>query len=620
MGKTFLAALLALLFAASSHGAIDRDAIEAELAALATAADQLARLDEALAAAGSEPPEERAWLLFKRARALEVTDGNEAGLAGYEAAWALLAALPPSALHVDVLLERSYMKYLLANVPEAYCADREEAVRLARQLEDPKVLSKALVRLTFCQTGDFSGALETLSEAIGLADARQLEPNDAGMVYNAAGNTLGQNQLHDQAYGYLLRAYDAWAEVDDRQDMFNMQHALLASAVARGAFDDGEKHVARMFEMADESPEFEDFRFFAHYNEGLLRQAQGRFAEAGTALGKALALEATTQERYFVRQAGYLEVAALYRAGQTDAALERAAAIDLPPLGERAPEVYERIAIGLNQLARNETKASVGTLLEAIGHEARQRQRFVRDAALARGAILEERIAGFEEQIREQEREISGLQAQAEISGRRIALLGAAAGGIAVVALIIIVAILLRSRQVLTRQARTDELTGIANRAHGRALANEEIARAERSGVPLSLLVFDVDHFKRINDSYGHAVGDQALQQVARIAGAILTADQPIARMGGEEFMVLLPGFEVGSGRAVAERLRTAIEETPLTLEDEEETITISIGLAAASPGKSLDHLLHDADEAMYTAKASGRNRVQTHDPEEATS
>ncbi|WCT72777.1 diguanylate cyclase [Sphingomonas naphthae] len=158
-------------------------------------------------------------------------------------------------------------------------------------------------------------------------------------------------------------------------------------------------------------------------------------------------------------------------------------------------------------------------------------------------------------------------------------------------------------------EADTDELTGLANRrAFLRQLARE-IDLSREFGKPLSLAIFDVDHFKKVNDTYGHTVGDVVLRQVAQAAlGAVRTGDV-VGRIGGEEFAVLMPGAEADHAVTVGERLRLAVAATT-TADAEIPTVTVSIGVAAHDGRINSQGLIARADQALYSAKFAGRDQL----------
>jgi len=161
-------------------------------------------------------------------------------------------------------------------------------------------------------------------------------------------------------------------------------------------------------------------------------------------------------------------------------------------------------------------------------------------------------------------------------------------------------------------QAHIDYLTGLPNRRHFLELAERELARTRRSGVAFSALMLDIDHFKKINDTYGHQVGDVVLRKLSEVCRKTLRDIDIIGRWGGEEFAILLPGSDGKKAREVAERLRHAIAAAKVQLERGLPLrITVSIGVAPlAASEANIDVLLNEADQALYAAKRDGRNRV----------
>jgi diguanylate cyclase (GGDEF)-like protein len=163
--------------------------------------------------------------------------------------------------------------------------------------------------------------------------------------------------------------------------------------------------------------------------------------------------------------------------------------------------------------------------------------------------------------------------------------------------------------------ATTDMLTGLANHRALQFLLEQESERARRFGRPLSLLFFDGDRFKQVNDTYGHAIGDVVLRELGERARSVLRAGDTVGRFGGEEFLVLLPETDEHAAYIVAERLRGAVAATPLAAREVQGGIalTVSIGLASyPTDGASGGAVREQADQAMYWAKRLGRNQVRT--------
>ncbi len=168
-----------------------------------------------------------------------------------------------------------------------------------------------------------------------------------------------------------------------------------------------------------------------------------------------------------------------------------------------------------------------------------------------------------------------------------------------------------RARSELFRMASTDDLTGCLNRRHFMASLTREFSRSQRHGDDLSLMVLDLDFFKRINDGYGHAVGDKALGAFVAAAQSCLRQSDQFARLGGEEFGILLPVTTVEQAQPVAERLRQKVAEIRIPTPQGVVQFTVSIGIAAYSSDlASAEELLLQADRALYAAKGGGRNRV----------
>lgn len=166
--------------------------------------------------------------------------------------------------------------------------------------------------------------------------------------------------------------------------------------------------------------------------------------------------------------------------------------------------------------------------------------------------------------------------------------------------------------KALEHQAQTDPLTQVANRGRFVEIANQELARCRRYGHPLSLWMLDVDHFKGVNDTYGHHAGDVALQSLMVTSREALRDWDILGRMGGEEFAVLLPETDTMQALDVAERLRRAVAATDIPVEDGAIVhLTVSTGIATANDGDiTVDTLLERADKALYEAKRSGRDKV----------
>lgn len=172
---------------------------------------------------------------------------------------------------------------------------------------------------------------------------------------------------------------------------------------------------------------------------------------------------------------------------------------------------------------------------------------------------------------------------------------------------------LAKANAILQELSNSDALTGLRNRRYLDDYLNREIGRSFRHQHPLALILLDIDHFKPVNDNFGHHVGDECLRIVAEQLRHCVTRDSDvIARYGGEEFCIVLPETEMEGAYAVAERVRKRIAKTPIKIADEDIAITISVGVTTMVPSSptQYSHLLQRADEALYQSKNEGRNRT----------
>lgn len=170
--------------------------------------------------------------------------------------------------------------------------------------------------------------------------------------------------------------------------------------------------------------------------------------------------------------------------------------------------------------------------------------------------------------------------------------------------------VLIEYQQHLSHLATEDPLTRLLNRRGLEGALHVSLAHASRQDLPTAAIMIDIDHFKKVNDSFGHETGDNVIRMVADLIGRMCRGSDVVARTGGEEFLAVLPSTDLDSARILAERIRLAISEYPLLVDQQRIPVTISLGVASARGDITLDQLVQDADRAMYLAKQGGRNRV----------
>jgi diguanylate cyclase (GGDEF)-like protein len=172
-----------------------------------------------------------------------------------------------------------------------------------------------------------------------------------------------------------------------------------------------------------------------------------------------------------------------------------------------------------------------------------------------------------------------------------------------------------RNEAAGTMAARTDSLTGIANRSGFMERAGRVLLRCRHDGAPASVMMFDLDRFKTVNDRYGHAVGDAVLRKFCEVAATALRPNDVFGRIGGEEFAVVLPASSIEAAHARADRIRIAFAASCHFIGNNRVDATVSCGLTAGATGEeTLDALLEESDSALYLAKTEGRNRVRRAD------
>lgn len=162
----------------------------------------------------------------------------------------------------------------------------------------------------------------------------------------------------------------------------------------------------------------------------------------------------------------------------------------------------------------------------------------------------------------------------------------------------------------LEEMATTDKLTGLANRQAFDVLMPMAMNEMQRSGNPLCIMIIDIDHFKRINDDYGHLTGDKVLGAIAGVIRASVRATDIVCRWGGEEFLIVVRNIDTERGMQLAEKIRMAVEQAVVAERDKAISVTVSIGVACHEAGETPDHVISRADKALYASKAQGRNRT----------
>jgi diguanylate cyclase (GGDEF)-like protein len=573
---------------------------------------QIGLLNDQKQLAQNAPFEEQARYWYLLATAFDQNNQIQQALDAYSKAINITEAhnLPLTDTLPRSYVERSYMKYIQSYDPNVYCGDRVKALELSRQLGEPELLVKVLIQAAFCygNTPDkLQQGLTLLVEAIEVADKNEFEESPYGMIYNASGNLYQQNQLFDKAYEYIQKAYDAWAKIDDYSDMFNMQHTLLALALEMKNATAAQQHLEQMIALAKAQPQFKDFTFFSHYNAGILAYVQQQLPLSISEFEKAIALRNTTQEQHFVVQSLNSLAIAYFKQG-----LDTQAQSTLTQLLIDSPNKTEwSLALqGIDQFYAGNHNNAMQLMAAAISAETDNKRTFIEQYQRAAKSLFNDSITELDNKVLQQTLEINRLQLAEEQSQKQFAQIIIFVSVVVFFGLMGFLLHLIKTRRLFKHQAQIDYLTQIANRRTIFELGYGMLQDAKSNNKTLSLLILDVDHFKRVNDTLGHDLGDKALKLVSQQAQKCLRQLDKIGRIGGEEFMVLLPNTNANQAHDIAQKIRLEIERLPLYKDDQPYTITASIGAATMLKNEILENAMARADKALYVAKKEGRNRV----------
>jgi len=299
---------------------------------------------------------------------------------------------------------------------------------------------------------------------------------------------------------------------------------------------------------------------------------------------------------------------AYFMSGNTRAALEEATSLAKLPGYKSLKQESKQTIQALLQFQKGDVVKAMRTMFDVATTEVSNRRQFLRSVNREYAIQHDNRVQEFEKQLLENQLQIQELQLSSQRRQQQTERWFLILMGVALVSLAMWAVTLMRSRRRFRKQAQTDALTGIANRRYFFDFIEAMVKRSRQHAA--SVLVLDIDHFKCINDTYGHHAGDAAIQHVAANALACLRSHDLLGRTGGEEFAAIMPETTAEQAWKIAERIRECIQQNPLRHSGHEIRLTISVGLATGALNvEAPDHLLQMADRAMYRAKHAGRNQ-----------
>ncbi|SET47135.1 tetratricopeptide repeat-containing diguanylate cyclase [Thalassotalea agarivorans] len=546
---------------------------------------------------------------------LEEKNDIKAAFNAYDRAVDILSAIAPTADLVKSHQDRSYMIYLQSKDVSEYCPDRVKALALARELNDSLVLMETLIFNSFCyeKPEQLQDALALLEEATQLAEQYDDDFASRAMVYNATGHVYSQSNIFYKAIDYYEKAFAAFEQINDETDAFNMAHSISMIATELARWDVADKYNQYMYDKAKTTAKTShDYLFFAHYNSGRTAYFKNEYDQAIALLTKALAERHTTEEVYFVKvlhvtlakayarsknyEKAYMH-AVLYLGGKDSITVNNSNDVDALAIKAYGEKDYQQV---------------IEHLIHRIEMERKQKLDFIRNEAIHKALDHDVTMATYQNQAMAAELALKEARLQKSAQETKADILLLSLLVIVVIGLIAVVINVRKSRDVFQKQAQKDALTNIFNRGYILSESETLFTQAKKDNAPLSVILFDVDHFKSINDSYGHQTGDLVLKAVTDLCQTFLRKTELFGRYGGEEFLVVLPDTHLAVAQTVAERLRQNIESMTVSADNALIEVTVSLGVGCIKPGyENFDQLLHATDKALYKAKEGGRNQVQ---------
>ena len=430
-----------------------------------------------------------------------------------------------------------------------------EEERQRKEAEPRQALAELLARLPL--SGKPRRRAEALREQLTGSEGSlaELEEQCAALIGDALGQGGGKG-----LFGGLLKRGD-----DEKE-----QSTITGDGVG--------EVLLRLLEKLSVPPEFDERA--KELRRDLLDEDQAQWQRAVDELAALIAAMASKAQREKRELEGFVHQMS-NRLQELDVHLRGAAALrtESKRSGEALNAAVQAEVRDLHDSAQRassleQLKQSVSQRMEAIG----QRMEAFRKAEDERHVKSEQRMEQMQQRLTSLEQESSDLRERVQREQHR---------------------------------ALHDPLTGLANRLAFDERTHQEVARWERYGTPLSLLVLDIDFFKRVNDNYGHKSGDMVLKTVSQLLGKLLRETDFLARFGGEEFVALLPETDLAAAHPVAEKLRAGVAECGFHFQGQAVPITISIGICQFRAGDSAEQVFERADAALYRAKEGGRNRCE---------
>jgi diguanylate cyclase (GGDEF)-like protein len=524
----------------------------------------------ALAAAneGLALGKEKADLLSCRGNALENAGRLDEALRDYQAAHAEARRIGNADLMAGTLVQSGYVRYARGDMNDAL-ADLQRAYDLHRARGNDEGRRLALSNIAHiyadAKVAQYDKAIEYYQQLLPEYAAAGEKTEVADALFNL-GSTFDRKEDFRSALAWYRRALEAEEALGRKGEAAYVKRAVGMT-------------LTRLDRAPEALPWFDQ----------ALRQFQAQGEDIGVAM---------------VRQSRGIAYRRLGRLPQAIADLE-------------ASRVYFAEQKNIRFLEKSEDELALALAAAGRWQEAYQ--------ARSTHAALQQQLAEklreehttrmrvrFDSEKKEQENRALLRERAAAARIRDLQTIILILGGVVIAVLAWLLVKHLRDERRMRVMALTDELTRLPNRRSVLASSEEQLRKSRASGEPFAIAAFDIDHFKRINDTWGHAAGDQVLQRVAHACRAALRPSDRIGRTGGEEFLVMLPATRIHDAMQIAERLRTSVEKIDCSDIDPSLHVTISLGVVEwTAADTTLEKIAARADDVLYRAKAGGRNRVE---------
>ncbi|HEU4562227.1 MAG TPA: tetratricopeptide repeat-containing diguanylate cyclase [Longimicrobium sp.] len=532
----------------------------------------------------------------------------DAQVALAERGMAQARAAGDASVYADLRVCRGYAHDSENRAAEAL-ADFDFGVNEGRRLRDDRVLATALLlRGQFrYYRGELGGALEDLNESYALY-SRLRDESRIRIALSAVANVYADERVaqYDRAIEYYKQVLASNQAADHQENVATAYYNLGSTLERKGDLNAALNYYRRALELERRLGDAGEVAG-GQRAIGVLLGKMGRNAEALSLLNEALSYYQREGDAEWIAITRLSRGVALRRVGRVADALADLDAAAAHFRAARNDRYLERV-----QAERAQAFAEVGDWRQA--YEARGEQIALQSALAAR--LREETTSQlrvrFDSERKEQENRAL-VRENADAARIRRLQTAVIALTLAIIGILAWLTVRhLRTARLMRTMALTDELTRLPNRRHLLSVAAERVDGARQGTGPLSVLALDIDHFKRINDTFGHEVGDKVLHRVAATCRAALRRNDVIGRTGGEEFVVVMPDADAKIAVEVAERLRAAVEAVDWSELDPKLRVTVSVGATEWMPGDDgFAAVARRADESLYRAKERGRNRIE---------